>query len=110
MPTLRSARTAASGRVSGSRASAPVSACTPRSSGAPRCGVPRVIVSRTNAVHGRADPVPLPAWCSALRATSPPIECPISTRSLTGTGHASTSRPSRASSERPFAEMRSPVL
>ena len=51
IPTLRRVSSRASGRVSGSRASRAVSWCTRRSSGAPRCGEPRVIVSRTRVVQ-----------------------------------------------------------
>ena len=51
MPTLRRLRNVANGRVSGSRASASAPAFVQRSSGAPRCGVPRPTTWRS-----RADP------------------------------------------------------
>ena len=45
-------------------------------------------MSRTRRVQPCASAVPPPAWCSALRATSPPMECPTRTTSWTGTGQA----------------------
>jgi hypothetical protein len=77
--------------------------------GAPRCGVLRVMVSRTSRVQGRASSVP-PARCSALRATSPPIGCPMRMRSCTGTGQASISPSSRSASRRPLSEMQAGVV
>ena len=46
----------------------------------------------------------------ALRATRPPIECPTRAICSTVTGHASATSSSSSASERPFSEMRRPVL
>ena len=68
---------AGSGSCRASRAAAS-SAALPRwtisSSGAPRCGVPSETTWRTCRTHSAPASA---AWCAALRATRPPIECPI---------------------------------
>ncbi len=46
----------------------------------------------------------------ALRATSPPIECPMSAIDSTGTGHAATASSSSAARSQPLREMWRPVL
>ena len=58
------------------------------------------------------DPVvaPLGGMVAAERATSPPIEWPITAMRSTSTGHSATRRSSRSASSRPFSEMCRPVL
>ena len=51
-----------------------------------------------------------PPWWHALRATSPPIECPTSAICSTSVGQPATSSSSSAASDRPFSEMWRPVL
>ena len=50
------------------------------------------------------------AWWQALRATSPPIECPIRARPSTSTGQDPVSSSSSVASDAPFAEIRRPLL
>ena len=107
MPTLRRFSQIANGRVSGSRAIVCVSALTWRSSGAPRCGVPSPTMCRNAFDHTSSRSA---ARWAADRTTRPPIECPTSAISVTGTGHLSTSVSRYPASRRPLSEMRSPVL
>ena len=71
------------------------------------CGVPSETTWRTRPTH--AAPSAAARW-QALRATSPPIECPTSAISRTGAGHAATSSSSSSFSDAPFSEMWRPVL
>ena len=96
MPTERYSRIRPNGADSGSRPSALAPSATPRSSGAPRCGVPSVTTSVTRSVQAASASV---ATAQAARMIRPPIECPTSAIRRTSVGQAAT-RSSSSDGER----------
>jgi hypothetical protein len=71
------------------------------------CGVPSETLCVTSRTQSASSSV---AWQQALRATSPPMEWPTSATSPASTGQQATRSSISSLSERPFSEMRRPLL